>query len=88
MSDAPVSIYLQINPDWTPESNYPQFEGVTWSLERVNDSDVLYLRAPDPAELRAILCMSEYRCQFHGAARFNDCSECQEIIAIEKNDAR
>ena len=42
--DAPGTIYLQVNPDWTPESDYPQFDGVTWCVDRVNDTDVLYLR--------------------------------------------
>ena len=47
--NAPDKIYFQINEDWTPESGYPQFEGVTWSTERVNDSDVLYVRVSDRA---------------------------------------
>ena len=56
---APGTIYLQLDPTWTPESNYPQFEGVTWSVECINDSDVLYVRAPALATLRETLPPSD-----------------------------
>ena len=48
----PSEIYFQIDEDWTPESGHHPFRDATWSVERINDSDILYMRAP--VEERAI----------------------------------
>lgn len=55
MDNVPDTIYFQIDEDWTPESGHHPFQNATWSVDPVNESDVLYIRALDPAELRATL---------------------------------
>lgn len=59
LNDAPSAIYFQVDEDWTPESGHHPFQNATWSVEPIEATDILYIRAPDPAVLRATLPPSD-----------------------------
>ena len=85
MTDAPEKIYLQWNPDDDPISDLPDGEGITWSEDRVYESDVEYVRrdrlVAENRRLRAkcknlekalkqINAMSKFTSQHCGSCRF------------------
>lgn len=79
MDNVPGTIYVQVDEDWTPESGHHPFHNATFSIERVKESDVLYLRAPDPAELRATLPGS---ISLPPAPVNNKCVQCATPVTI------
>lgn len=79
MSNAPDTIYFQIDEGWTPESGHHPFQNATWSVERIEPSDIRYIRAPDPAELRAALLLGD---------DVDFCDGCVFLIPSENNQGR
>ena len=53
MHNAPERIYLQIDPDATDPTDEFLFDGVTWCQDKVNETDVEYVRADEIDRLRA-----------------------------------
>jgi len=37
-------IYLQVDPEWTPDCDYAWYEGVTWCIDRIEETDIEYVR--------------------------------------------
>lgn len=47
MKDMPDRIYLQVDPEG---EGYPGSEGVTWCADRINETDIEYVRADKSEE--------------------------------------
>ncbi len=51
--DKPTRIYLQFDES----GEFPEWEGVTWCSDRINDSDIEYVVAVQVKELEATLSL-------------------------------
>lgn len=53
MHNAPERIYLQIDPNGTDPTEEFLIDGATWCQDKINESDVEYVRADEIDRLRA-----------------------------------
>jgi hypothetical protein len=50
MKDAPKTIYLQVYDMDDCDDRFDMHEGVTWCQDKINDSDIEYIRADIPQQ--------------------------------------
>ena len=73
MNDAPDRVYLQVGPDCTPEEmSGVDWSEVTWTRDRVYETDIEYVRAIQPGTRAGVAITDWYIDRFEQARRERD----------------